>query len=52
MRFADDTSLTAESSEETAILLTHLEDVSKEYALTINKNRTKTLIVDTLIPLA
>lgn len=48
LRFADDTLLIAGSTEEMLELLQRLEEVSREYGLKINANKTKVMIVDRL----
>ncbi|VEN52805.1 unnamed protein product, partial [Callosobruchus maculatus] len=46
LRFADDTTLIADSQEELVALLNVLEQHSAAYGLGINYNKTKVMIVD------
>ncbi|CAH2208498.1 jg1438 [Pararge aegeria aegeria] len=46
MRYADDTTLLAQTKEDIEILLARLEVTSAEFGLTINRDKTKMMIVD------
>lgn len=46
LRFADDTTLCANSEEEMSRLLKKVEEESEKFGLTINKSKTKVMIVD------
>ncbi|KAL4149349.1 hypothetical protein QTP88_003311 [Uroleucon formosanum] len=46
LRFADDTTLCTKSELEMSQLIKHVEEASNKYGLTINKSKTKVMVID------